>query len=287
MDADKLEMTDPVRAEDGRVEWSIRTEKDGIGVVTDVDVDADAARAWALQLLTAAGPNTDEIVETWLAGAVRVTIEAPQGCEDVLDPSLFLKPRSQESFERILAAVGGVTAFHEPDGQQEQLRSQISSLGGVGDSMLLWLHLPQVMVGRLPKPEIAAMAKLRDQHREQSAQITDEQEAARRITADLIEERTLPGRLYKRLRELDRPVTVEELASVAMCNVDRARESVRHLLNAKLVVQSDEDPPMLTMAEGLSLSQSVGASLVEQLAEPASGGIVDDPLGPGPGKDGH
>lgn len=33
--------------------------------------------------------------------------------------------------------------------------------------------------------------------------------------------------------------------------------------------------------------QAAADSLVEQLAAPASGGVMDDPLAPGPGKDGH
>jgi hypothetical protein len=186
MQLEMLEMGDPVRSQEGRVEWSIRTEKDGVGVVTDVGVDADAAREWALKLLTAAGPNTAELVRSWVAGEVRVTIEAPAGREDVLDPLLSSSPATTEDFEAVLAVFGGLAAFSDfnPYATYAQLHLMVPALGGEGAPLSVSVK-PPPSITRVEPQIPTGLWELQRRQQEAKAQVVDEQDAADRLAREL------------------------------------------------------------------------------------------------------
>src|ERR1700733_6746301 len=79
-----------------------------------LSLTADEARAYAMKLLVAAGPESDRVVQNFRYGQVLVTVEAPTGCEFVANPWLFVGTQDEAEFNRGLDIFGGLLAFNEP-----------------------------------------------------------------------------------------------------------------------------------------------------------------------------
>lgn len=228
-----------------------------------VSMTTDEAREWALKVLTAAGPESDVMVETWIAGQIRLTMEAPAGCERVFDPSLFIRPSSREEFERVVAAVGGVTAFRPIDAEQTDLRSAVPALG-MGQDMMLWMSLPPEMLERLPKPKIAAMVELKRVQTEQIEQTKGEQAAADRLVSTERQERVVAV-----LKEASGPVPLAYLQTAMGGTSETDLTAILNGLLSSGAVELEEDETLGTL---YALPHSV------------TGSIMDDALAPGPEK---
>lgn len=190
-------------------------------------LDPEMARELALKLLTTAGPNQDELVDSWIAGRIRVTIEAPPGCGDVMDPSLFVRPRSREGFEAIREAVGGVAVFRDIDPTEKNLHAHFPALGD-GEELSLWLDLPTELRGEPVKPEIPAMVEMREQQRDIQRQAQDEQEAAHQIAG----QQARSAAIVELLRSLGEPCSAAKIGALLDPRV--AEVEVEKLLDALL-----------------------------------------------------
>lgn len=259
MDTDKLygdaalatQLCEPRRSEQGgyvtlpvRVQGLTPPLEDGSYEVRAIALSPAEARELALKLLTEAGPERDRHVRNYRAGDLLMTVDAPPHALDA-KPWLFVRPRDDGEFEDALEMLGGPLAFAEPSPEATALHLDLASLEGEGAR--LGVHL-ELAPGMRPKAPVVspAMERLIERRRAQVAQTEEEEVAGARLTVDLIAAKTTTGRLLRRLQELARPVTVEELASAALVSAEAARSGVRELVNAKLVTEGDEDPPMLT-----------------------------------------
>jgi hypothetical protein len=282
------------------------------------------AREYALSLLALVTSAPAGVVENWITGQIRVTVEAPTGCEDLMDPSFFVKPKSRESFEAIIAAAGGVVAFNPIDADQSNMRAYIPALGD-GAELTLWVDLPNEMRPRLPKPQIEAMVKLRERQDAALAQQAQEQTAADALAA----ERSLPTAILDLLIALDEPCSAAKIGALLDPSVDEQKVEMvlgQMEVEDKTVMRPLGDHVNVVVAatggdwEATSLPDWTtpvvhrcpvcakprrGVEMIEHIADehgvsqaetykqmrPAAprsrGGIMADPLAPGPGKDGH
>ena len=290
---DQLEMSDPVRGEDGKVEWSIRSEKDGVGVVTDVAVDADAARAWALQLLTAAGPDTDELVQTWIAGAVRLTIEAPKDCAVLADPMISARPQSAEEFERVVQVLGGLASFSEykPESLhgRDTLSMSVPPLDAAHrETLFISLGIPAAVKGDLPSIPDGLLALAKRQQDEREQQIA-EQAAADALVGEIVMQRDREGVVFDTLKT-GGPATQGELASLLPSLEADLGNTLTNLTTAGCVrvnhVDGDGDPEFACVPGWRPVYDGEGGAgaLGFHQDEDASGAL-SRALGPGPGKD--
>lgn len=179
------ELEDPERVDD-RVRFAVTESTPNGRRGRQVSLSADEARAWALKLLTAAGPNTDELVRSWVAGGVRVTVEAPAGCECVLDPILSVSPETEEEFERVLGVLGGLVAFDDfsAHATYAQLHMSAPPLGAEGPGLGVMLKPPPTIARTVP-PVPPGLRKLQERQREEKAQVAEEQEAADAVAREL------------------------------------------------------------------------------------------------------
>lgn len=152
-----------------------------------VRMSADEAREFAMKLLAAAGPSTDELVRTWIAGQVRMTIEAPAGNEEVCDPMISVNVENETAFYRVVEVFGGLTAFDDLSDRETTLPSLSMSVPALGEetvgSLYVMVRFPSDMRGT---PRVLPPAVLGVGHKqaEQKGQQREEQEAADRIAGE-------------------------------------------------------------------------------------------------------
>lgn len=260
-----------------------------------VSMTPDEARAFALKMLMAAGPDTDRLVRNYVAGQVIVTLDMPSDADGIeIGPWLFVKPEGEEQFEDAVAVLGGLLAFQEPNGTARALHAYVEEQGfTAGDdgprAMSVHLDFPDVWQPQ-PSPHAAAATALAKKHREQRAQVAEEQAAADRLAGGVTMKADREGAVFDFLKMSDGPSTQEQIAAQLPEQADDLGDTLNHLIEANCVRTRDPGGDADMMFEVVPGWQPA--------FEGAEGGplgyhddraqsIMDDPLAPGPGKDGH